>query len=102
MKNRKRIGLINPTNKLYKKFHSITSPSINFKNLKRKKKRFGIQKIETENQTNLVYQPTVNYFNEYWEMYYENEYTIAKIKEIVYEINAIKAHLDEIKNYENK
>lgn len=42
------------------------------------------------------FNPTVNYFNEYWSIYYENEFILAKIKEAAYEINAMKSHINEI------
>jgi hypothetical protein len=31
-------------------------------------------------------------------MYYENEYILAKIKEIDYEIDSMRAHVDELNN----
>lgn len=54
-------------------------------------KRFEIQK-----DSSLTYNPTINYYQEYWKMYYDNEYLLAQIKENAYEINSMKAHIEEI------
>lgn len=56
-----------------------------------KPKRFEIQK-----DTNLSFNPTTNYYQEYWKMFYDNEYLLAQIKENAYEINAMKVHIDEL------
>jgi hypothetical protein len=61
----------------------------------KKTKKFEIKK---ENEYLSKFDPTINYFNEYWKMYYENEYILAKIKETVYEINAMEGHVDELNN----
>ena len=47
------------------------------------------------------FDPTINYFNEYWNVYYENEFILAKIKETAYEINVMKSHINEIEQKKN-
>jgi hypothetical protein len=58
-------------------------------------KRFEVKKSK-------AYSETTNYFNEYWKMYYENEFILAKIKENAYEINAMKVHIEELNNLVKK
>jgi hypothetical protein len=101
MQNKKRIRLrsrlnFHVKNKIARKRKS-TCKRIKQADNAEKIKRFQIRKSNLD----LDYKPNVNYFNEYWKMYYENEYILAKIKETVYEINMLKGHLDELKNYEN-
>lgn len=101
--NCRRIRFIKAKNKAIRKGSKISNIDIRRKGsgvkvLEKKKNRFKIQKHGVLNELN--YDVNTNYFNEYWKMYYENEYILAKIKETVYEINAMKAHLKELKNYE--
>ena len=49
-----------------------------------------------------VYKIDTNYYLEYWKMYYENEYILAKIKETVNEIDLMQVHLDKIKEIKDK
>jgi hypothetical protein len=49
-----------------------------------------------ENKKVPIFNEETNYFLKYWEMYYENEYVLAKIKETVYEINNMQEHLDKL------
>ena len=60
------------------------------------KKRFEIEK-----EIKPVYRENINYFIEYWKTYYDNEYILAKIKEIVYEINSMEQHVKELKEIKN-
>jgi hypothetical protein len=53
-------------------------------------------KFQIKKDIKLVYDPTVNYYQEYWKMFYDNEYLLAQIKENAYEINSMKAHIEEI------
>ncbi len=53
--------------------------------------KFEIRKSKQE------FDPTINYYIEYWKMFNENEYILAKIKENLYEINNMKGHLQELK-----
>jgi hypothetical protein len=53
-------------------------------------------KFQIKKYIKLVYDPTVNYYQEYWKMFYDNEYLLAQIKENAYEINSMKAHIEEI------
>ena len=50
-------------------------------------------KFEIKKELNFLskFDPSKNYFNEYWKMNYENEYILAKIKETVYEINLMQS-----------
>ena len=59
--------------------------------LKKNATKFEIRKSKQE------FDPTVNYYIEYWKMFNENEYILAKIKENLYEINNMKGHLQELK-----
>jgi hypothetical protein len=49
-----------------------------------------------------IYKETVNYYLKYWEMYYENEYVLAKIKETVYEIDSMQTHLEKLDEIKQK
>lgn len=69
-----------------RKRNKATSP-------KEKVNRFVIKKVD-----DLKYDPKINYYIEYWKMYYENEYILAKIKEASFEINLMKEHLNNFKN----
>lgn len=60
-------------------------------NLPSQSKKFEIQK-----DNSLIYNPTTNYYQEYWKTFYDNEYLLAQIKENAYEINSMKAHIDEL------
>ena len=53
-------------------------------------------KFQIKKDIKLVYNPTVNYYQEYWKMFYDNEYLLAQIKENTFEINSMKAHIEEI------
>ena len=53
-------------------------------------------KFQIKKDIKLVYNPTVNYYQEYWKMFYDNEYLLAQIKENAYEINSMKAHIEEL------
>jgi CMP-N-acetylneuraminic acid synthetase len=52
---------------------------------------------EIKNDIKPYYQDNVNYYIEYWKMYYENEYILAKIKETVYEIDSMQSHIEKLK-----
>lgn len=54
------------------------------------------KKFEIQKDSHLTYNPTTNYYKEYWRMFYDNEYLLAQIRENSYEINSMKAHIDEI------
>jgi hypothetical protein len=88
MMKKSNIKIKNTSNRAKNK-NKFTEKQIN------KTKKFEIKK---ENECLSNFNPTVNYFNEYWKMYYENEYILAKIKETVYEINLMQAHLEELNN----
>ena len=76
IKGRKRIHLLNSKSNRIKRIRRIvTKPEF---------------KIDT------------NYYLEYWKMYYENEYILAKIKETVNEIDLMQVHLDKIKEIKDK
>ena len=53
-------------------------------------------KFQIKKDIKLVYNPTVNYFQEYWKIFYDNEYLLAQIKENTFEINSMKAHIEEL------
>lgn len=55
-----------------------------------------IKRFEIQKDSALTYNPTTNYYQEYWKMFYDNEYLLAQIKENEYEINSMKAHIQEI------
>jgi hypothetical protein len=55
------------------------------------------RKCKNRNTQIPAYEETVNYYLNYWEMYYENEYVLAKIKEAVHEIDSMQSHLDKLK-----
>lgn len=55
-----------------------------------------IKRFEIQKDSCLTYNPTTNYYQEYWKMFYDNEYLLAQIKENAYEINSMKAHIQEI------
>ena len=55
-----------------------------------------IKRFEIQKDSALTYNPTTNYYQEYWKMFYDNEYLLAQIKENAYEINSMKAHIQEI------
>lgn len=74
----------------------INKDSTNNKNklsFKKNSTKFEIRKSKQE------FDPTVNYYIEYWKMFNENEYILAKIKENLYEINNMKGHLQELKAF---
>ena len=54
------------------------------------------KKFEIQKDSNLTYNPTTNYYKEYWRMFYDNEYLLAQIRENSYEIKSMKAHIDQI------
>jgi hypothetical protein len=58
---------------------------------KKANKKIKIKPIST---INIKYDDRTNYFVEYWKIYVENEYSLAKIKETVYEIENMRSHLD--------
>ncbi len=62
--------------------------------IKRLKKRV-LRAVNDQDSPN--YKDDVNYYLEYWKMYYENEYILAKIKETVYEIDSMQTHLEKLK-----
>lgn len=97
----KRIHFISKKHKLFnKKKLSNNSEKDKIKSLtKNLFNKFEIRKIEQNNSQ--IFSETTNYYLEYWKMYYENEYILAKIKEIVYEIDTMKTHIDELKNIES-
>lgn len=55
-----------------------------------------IKRFEIQKDSDLSYNPTKNYYQEYWKMFYDNEYLLAQIKENAYEISSMKAHVEEI------
>lgn len=55
-----------------------------------------IKRFEIQKDSDLTYNPTTNYYQEYWKMFYDNEYLLAQIKENAYEISSMKAHVEEI------
>ena len=55
-----------------------------------------IKRFEIQKDSALTYNPTTNYYQEYWKMFYDNEYLLAQIKENAYEISSMKAHVEEI------
>ena len=63
-------------------------------NLNTSPKKFSIKKNQ------IIYNPTTNYFQEYWKIFYDNEYLLAQIKENTYEINSMKAHIEELSKNE--
>ena len=69
------------------------------KNNKEKKIKIGKFQIQ---KSNLEFDEKINYYIEYWKMFNENEYILAKIKENLYEINNMKGHLQELKKLEKK
>lgn len=92
--------------------HSITKIKLEKKSLKRqtnskkldnehnsplKNKHKKLKKFEIK-KANLDFDPLINYYLEYWKMFNENEYILAKIKENLYEINNMKGHLEELKS----
>jgi hypothetical protein len=82
----------------------IPSSKISVLSKLRKRNLLSVDKaLNTKNKfeitkADLIYSTSTNYFLEYWKMYYENEYILAKIKEIVYEIDSMRAHVDELNN----
>jgi uncharacterized protein (UPF0305 family) len=44
-----------------------------------------------------MYDPKENYYVKYWELWKENEITVAKIKEKSYEIELMTKHLESMK-----
>ena len=52
---------------------------------------------KTQN-TILKYNPTVNYYEEYWKIVCDNEYLMAQIKETMVEIESMKAHIQQLSN----
>ncbi len=108
---RKKIRILNKEYSNYRKF---------MKNKKYKSKRFNYENsISNHNSNSKVqltkiqkksmnstkfeirkskqeFDPSVNYYIEYWKMFNENEYILAKIKENLYEINTMKGHLQEL------
>jgi hypothetical protein len=63
-------------------------------NLNISPKKFSIKKNQ------IIYNPTTNYFQEYWKIFYDNEYLLAQIKENTFEINSMKAHIEELSKNE--
>lgn len=70
---------------------TLKSSSIDKNKIKFNSTKFEICKTKHE------FEPTVNYYIEYWKMFNENEYILAKIKENLYEINNMKGHLQELR-----
>jgi len=60
-----------------------------------------ITKFETR-RSNKEFDASINYYIEYWKMFNENEFILAKIKENLYEINNMKGHLQELNNINDK
>ena len=74
---------------------------------KRKRIRFiknkrKIKRKHKRSKKDQSYDSKKNYYIEYWNMYYENEYILAKIKETAYELETMSEHLKEIQNLEKK
>lgn len=80
---------------------SSESSSSNDNNVKKDKENESkstsqIKRFEIQKDSALTYNPTTNYYQEYWKMFYDNEYLLAQIKENAYEISSMKAHVEEI------
>ena len=50
------------------------------------------------NNNILKYNPNVNYYEEYWKMFCDNEYLMAQIKETMVEIESMKTHIQQLSN----
>lgn len=72
----------------------------NLKSNKFKKDQSGdkIGKFLIKKGNSVEFDPKINYYDEYWKVYSDNEYYLAKIKEVVYEINLMKEHIEQLKN----
>ena len=53
--------------------------------------------IPISKKNEIIYDKSTNYYLEYWTLFSKNEYVLAKIKEVVHEIKAMKEHIDELK-----
>ncbi len=99
-KNNKKIRKIFFKRKKNEKILTLKSQFNNNNKLKDNNKikigKFHIQK------SNFEFDEKVNYYIEYWKMFNENEYILAKIKENLYEINNMRGHLEELKKLEYK
>ncbi len=90
-------------NKISKNDNNINSNINNIKDIQKDKlennqnnSSTSSLKFQIKKDIKLVYNPTVNYYQEYWKMFYDNEYLLAQIKENAYEINSMKAHIEEL------
>lgn len=66
------------------------------------KNKSKIKRKQKRSKKDQSYDLKKNYYLEYWNMYYENEYILAKIKETAYELETMSEHLKEIQNLERK
>ena len=97
--NNNLFNILEDSKDVLKNFNDINFNEINKKsnnknivndNLNISPKKFSVKKNQ------IIYNPTTNYFLEYWKIFYDNEYLLAQIKENAYEINSMKAHIEEI------
>lgn len=80
---------INKKNNNKNNYENIVNDNLNIS-----PKKFSIKKNQ------IIYNPTTNYFQEYWKIFYDNEYLLAQIKENTFEINSMKAHIEELSKNE--
>jgi hypothetical protein len=82
--------------KIDKKLKKTAKTKKRIRFIKHKKQTNNKASENKVNAEHLVYDSTVNYYLEYWRMYNENEYALARIKETVYEIDSMKCHLEKL------
>ena len=101
--NNNLFNILEESKDILKNFNDINFNEINKKNndnnivndnLNISPKKFSIKKNQ------IIYNPTTNYFQEYWKIFYDNEYLLAQIKENTFEINSMKAHIEELSKNE--
>jgi len=101
--NKNSFNILEDSKEILKNFNDINFNEINKKsnnknivndNLNISPKKFSIKKNQ------IIYNPTTNYFQEYWKIFYDNEYLLAQIKENTFEINSMKAHIEELSKNE--
>jgi hypothetical protein len=85
-KNTKRIHFLKKRKKI-----------LTVKNSKKESKQIVEKFVITKENSN-SFDPKINYFNEYWRVYYDNEYILAKIKEVVYEMELMNSYVEQLKN----
>lgn len=101
--NNNLFNILEDSKDVLKNFNDINFNEINKKsnnknivndNINISPKKFSIKKNQ------IIYNPTTNYFLEYWKIFYDNEYLLAQIKENTFEINSMKAHIEELSKNE--